>query len=185
VSKIGTPQLVVCTTTLSGAQGSLVIQPNGTSCLQHATVTGNVQVRPGARLFVEHSSTTGPIVADAPAIFGLRDSSVGGAVTVADASGFVLVGEPTDDACGGNTFTAGLVLQNNHSGAEVGANHISGSASVNGTSGNGQFSEDQGAEIEGNVISGSLACSGNNPPPKNDGQLNSVAGSRNGQCVGL
>jgi hypothetical protein len=184
VAKIAT-QLVACTATLSGAQGSLVIQPDGTTCLEHATVSGSVQVRPGARLSVEHSSTTGPIVADAPASIGLCDSSVRGAVSVSDASGFVLVGDPTDDACGGNTITAGLVLQNNHSGVEVGANHIGSSASVNGTSGNGPFPEDQGAEIEGNVIGGSLACSGNNPAPKNDGQLNSVAGSRNGQCVGL
>jgi hypothetical protein len=150
-------QLVVCTTTLSGAQGTLVIQPNGTTCLQHATVSGSVQVLPGARLFVEHSSTTGPIVADMPAFFGVCDSSVGGAVLVADASGSVLVGDPTDDACGGNTISAGVVLQNNHSGVEVAANHIG----------------------------GSLVCSGNNPAPKNDGQPNTVTGARSGQCAGL
>jgi hypothetical protein len=184
VTKIAT-QLVACSTTLSGAQGSLVIQPNGTTCLQNATVSGSVQVRPGARVFVEHSSTTGPIVADAPAFFGLCDSSVRGSVTVADATGFVLVGDPTDDACGGNTIGAGVVLQNNHSGAEVAANHISGSVSVSGTTGSGPFPEDQGAEIEGNVIGGSLVCSGNNPAPKNDGQPNTVTAARSGQCAGL
>jgi hypothetical protein len=185
VAKFSTGLNVMCTTTLSGAQGSLVIQPNGTTCLEHATVSGNVQVRPGARLFVEHSSTTGPIVADAPAFFGLCDSSVRGSVSVSDASGFVLVGDPTDDACGGNTVTAGLVLQNNHSGVEVAANHVGGSVSISGTTGSGPFPEDQGAEIEGNVIGGSLVCSGNNPAPKNDGQPNTVTAARSGQCASL
>jgi hypothetical protein len=40
---------------------------------------------------------------------------------------------------------------------------IGGSVSINGTSGNGPFPEDQGAEIEGNVIGGSLACGRNTP----------------------
>jgi hexosaminidase len=39
--------------------------------------------------------------------------------------------------------------------------------------------------IGGNLIVGPLTCSGNNPPPTNNGAPNTVFGRRSGQCAGL
>jgi hypothetical protein len=40
-------------------------------------------------------------------------------------------------------------------------------------------------EIEANLVVGMLACSGNTPPPTNDGRPNTVIGIRTGQCATL
>jgi hypothetical protein len=39
--------------------------------------------------------------------------------------------------------------------------------------------------VSANTIIGTLACSGNVPPPVNDGKPNSVTGPVTGQCTGL
>jgi hypothetical protein len=39
--------------------------------------------------------------------------------------------------------------------------------------------------VSGNTVVGPLACSGNQPPPTNDGQPNTVSGPKSGQCSGL
>jgi hypothetical protein len=39
--------------------------------------------------------------------------------------------------------------------------------------------------VGGNLIIGVLSCSGNEPPPVNGGDLNTVVGWRSGQCVDL
>jgi hypothetical protein len=184
VAKVA-PQIVPCTTSLSGSQGRLVIQPGGTTCLQNATVNGAIRVVPGAGLFVDHSIINGAILAEAPSFFGLCASTVKGATSVKHASGFVLVDDPADDACGGNTITGEVDLQDDHGSVEVAANHISGSLRITGTSGTGLFAEDTRAEIQANVIGGALECSDNSPAPTNDGQPNTVAGAKAGQCLNL
>ncbi|MGW2256162.1 hypothetical protein ACWCXH_39425, partial [Kitasatospora sp. NPDC001660] len=73
----------------------------------------------------------------------------------------------------------------NTGGLEVVGNHIGVSMLVSGNSGTGPFPEDNRPEIEGNTIGGSLSCSGNTPPPTNDGHPNTVAGARGGQCSTL
>jgi hypothetical protein len=142
-------------------------------------------VRPGAQVLIEGSHIGGAISANGPAFFGLCDSTVGGSVSVNNATGFVLIGDPSDDGCGGNTITRSVVLRDNHHAVEVAANHIQEDLAVDGTSGTGPFPEDVGAEIEGNVIGGVLDCRNNAPAPTNDGQPNSVSGTRAGQCSGL
>jgi hypothetical protein len=136
-------------------------------------------------VFIEHATIGGALVAQAPAFFGMCETTAQGGVSVQQATGFVLLGDPTDDACGGNTIKGGVVLQDNQSGVEVAANHIVGALVVSHTSGVGLFPDDRSAEVEGNVINGGLVCSNNQPPPTNDGQPNSVTGSRAGQCLGL
>jgi hypothetical protein len=178
-------ELVACTNTITGSHEALIVQSGGTTCLDNARISGALSVQPGARLFVNHSSIDGAIVANGPAFFGLCDAAITSSVSVREATGFVLVGDPTDDACGGNIISGAVVLQNNHSGVEVAANHVGGSVVANGTSGTGLFPEDKGTEIEGNVIRGALSCSDNDPVPTNDGQPNSVTGAKSGQCASL
>ncbi|MFJ9448545.1 hypothetical protein ACIRRH_43135 [Kitasatospora sp. NPDC101235] len=74
---------------------------------------------------------------------------------------------------------------NNTGGLEAIGNRIGGSLTVIGNSGTGPFPEDNHPEIEGNTIAGSLACSGNTPPPTDDGHPNTVTGARAGQCSTL
>ena len=108
-----------------------------------------------------------------------------GNVNVSGASGFVLLGDPGDDLCGGNRFNGAVILGSNHGGLELAANRIANNTSVTGTTGTGPFPEDNRAEIEANTITGNLACSGNSPPATNDTQPNTVSGNRTGQCSAL
>jgi hypothetical protein len=39
--------------------------------------------------------------------------------------------------------------------------------------------------VAANTVSGPLRCSGNEPPPVNNGQPNTVDGPRSGQCTDL
>jgi hypothetical protein len=178
-------RLVACTTSLTDTYASLTIAAGGTTCLEGAHVMGALLVQPGARVFIQHAVITGAVLAEAPAFFGVCDTIVRGSVFVQQATGFVLVGDPSDDLCSGNTIAGGLRLQNNQGGAEVAANHISGGVLISGTSGIGVFPEDRATEIEANVIDGGLVCRDNTPAPTNDGQSNTVTGGRGGQCAGL
>jgi hypothetical protein len=42
-----------------------------------------------------------------------------------------------------------------------------------------------GTLLAGNTIAGPLACSGNNPPPTDAGQPNTVTAGASGQCATL
>jgi hypothetical protein len=101
---------------------------------------------------------------------------------VTNTTGFVLIGDPGDDACAGNQLRSSVGLSSNQGDVEVGANRISSSLSVSGTTGTGPFAEDTNAEIEANTIASSLSCSANSPAPTNGGQPNTVSGGRTGQC---
>jgi len=111
-------------------------------------------------------------------IFALCSSKVTGDVSVSKATGFVVVGDPGDDACGGNTLGHNLTLSSNTSGVEVSHNpSIGGNLSVTGTKGIGPFGDDTRAEIEANTVKGSASCSSNTPASTNDGQSNTVTGT--------
>ncbi|WP_035803876.1 hypothetical protein [Kitasatospora mediocidica] len=101
-------------------------------------------------------------------------STIGTTTTVSGSTGCVVVGDPADDGRTGNQLNGYLLLNDNHSGLEAIANHVTGSVQVQGTTGAGPFPEDTRAEIEGNTIGGTLSCSGNTPPPTNDGHPNTV-----------
>jgi hypothetical protein len=103
-------------------------------------------------------------------------------VNISGSTGFVLLGDPGDDGCAGNTFRATMTLSSNQGGLELGHNQI-GNTTVTGTTGTGPFRDDVGAEIEANTIGGNLKCSGNTPAATNDGQPNTVTGNRTGECA--
>ena len=99
-------------------------------------------------------------------------------------TGFVLIGDPGDDACAVNTLKSGLTLTNNTGGFEAVGNSIAGTVSATGNSGHGPFAEDNGVELEGNTIHGGLSCSGNSAVT-NDGNTNTVTGAKTGQCAAV
>jgi hypothetical protein len=159
--------------------------PSGATCITNGNIPGNIYVPAGQSLVLTNSTVGGSITASNPASITVCGSTVNGAVTISGATRFVLLGDPGDDRCAGNTFRGNMTLSNNTGGLEVGSNHISGNTYVSGNSGAGPFlPDDDRPEIEGNTVGGYLYCTGNSPGLKNDGPPNnSVAGARYGQCV--
>jgi hypothetical protein len=160
--------------------------PPGTSiCLIGRNIPGSVNVPAGQSLFLQNSTVGGSVNASNPSSITVCNTTVNGSMTISGATGFVLLGDPSDDNCPGNTVRGNVTLQNNTGGLELESNHISGNAAVFGNSGLGRVpGEDDRPEIEVNTIGGYLACSGNSPGVKNDGPPNNtVTGARSGQCA--
>jgi uncharacterized repeat protein (TIGR01451 family) len=142
---------VTCATTVAGTRsGTLTLGPGSTCIAAGAHVTGSVIVHAGAAVDLEGATIDGPIDAtDAPSAFRLCGSTVGGSVSVSNATGFVLVGDPGDDACPVNTIHGSLSLKNNTHGVEAIGNHVSGAVLASGNSGAGPFADDTGPDISG------------------------------------
>jgi len=156
----------------------------GTTCIRGATIGGSLIVPAGASVVVVDSTIRGSLTATKPGSVSVCDSTVGGRARISRATGFVLLGDPGDDICAGNTFRSSVTLSSNHGGLDVGANNITGNTSVTRTDGVGPFPDDVGAEIVGNTIGGRLTCS-RNSSVTNDGPPNSHNGTGIGQCAGL
>lgn len=178
--------VVACTNTRSGTiNGGLTV--TGSTCLINATVKGAITVQPGAALSISNSSLNGSLTSTkATAISICGSNARNGSVTITGTTGFVLLGDNGDDgtpACAGSAFSGSVTLNGNLGQAEVGGNSFNGALTINNTSGVGPDLETTATEIEGNTIAGSLSCTGNVPPPTNDGQPNNVTGGRFGQCA--
>jgi hypothetical protein len=158
----------------------------GTSiCLIGRNIPGSINVPAGQSLVLINSTVGGSVNASNPASITVCNTTVNGSVNISGASGFVLLGDPGDDNCPGNSFGSTVYLANDHGGVEVSHNqHIGGSLILSGDSGS-PLLDDAHPEVEANVISGSLSCSGDSPPASNDGQHNTVSGTRTGECAGF
>ena len=176
-------QNVTCTSNAVSTSGSLHVGSTGSTCIMGITVGGGVVAGPGAKVFISNSTVHGALTAHDAALVGLCGSTVDG-LTVQSTTGFVVIGDPADDGCAGNTIGGSVSLHANSGDAEVWSNSVAGSIVVDGTTGTGPFPDDTRAEIGLNVMTGSLVCNGNTPAPTNDGQSN-TEGSATGQCTGL
>jgi hypothetical protein len=174
-------QTVSCDHTITGSTRSLTVSPTGSTCISGGTIKGNLTVPAGANLSLV-GATIGGVLNIRGAGSVIVCGTTTGNVSVSGATGFVLLGDPDDDACAANTFRGRVSLSDNHGGVELAGNQINGAMSVSGTTGAGPFSDDAGAEIESNTIGGALACSGNSPVASNDARPNSVKGARRGEC---
>jgi hypothetical protein len=148
-------------------------------------VHGSVLSGKGTALFVGNSTIRGSVHSRGGTLVGVCGTSVRGSVLVTRASRFVVIGDPRDDGCATNRVGGQVSLRSDRGGTELSGNHIGGTVNARGNSGTGPFPEDFTTEIEANTIGGSLHCTGNSPPPTNDGQPNSVTGSRTQQCAGF
>ena len=175
-------QTVTCDHTITGSTRSVAVSPIGSTCISGATIKGNLTVPAGANL-----SLVGATIGGALNIRGAGSVTVCGTTTgnvsVSGATGFVLLGDPDDDACATNTFRGRVTLSDNHGGVELAGNQIRGALSVSGTTGAGPFPDDAGAEIEANAIGGTLKCSANSPVATNDHRHNTAQGNRSGECA--
>ena len=153
---------------------------SGQSICISGKVTGGVSVQSGGALFLNGANVSGGISSNGAAAIRFCGSTISGNVPVSGTTGFVMIGDGDDDgtpACADNTITGTVTISGNTGGIEVGGDTINGTLSVSGNTGGDD------PEIEGNHISGSLSCAtSNNPALDNDGQRNTVGGSRTGQC---
>jgi hypothetical protein len=181
-------QQVTCTSNAASTSGSLKISGTGSTCVVGIHVGGAIIAGAGSKLFLSDSTVGGAVKAVNAALVGICSSTIGstidGTSAIVGTTGFVVVGDPGDDACGGNTIDGSLLLRDNTGDAEAWSNVITGSLILSGTSGIGPFPDDTQAELGSNLITGSLNCAGNGPPPVNDGQPNTAA-DYIGQCIGL
>jgi uncharacterized repeat protein (TIGR01451 family) len=173
---------VHCQNTLSGNQASVPYLSGGSWCLSGVTTNGSVNAAAGTTVVITNSSIGGGITASSPNSVSVCGSTVNGSVYISGASGFVLLGDPGDDNCAGNSFGSGVTLSNNHAGVEVSHNSkIGGTLTLSANSGSALF-DDAHPEVEANTIYGNLNCYNDTPAAINDGQHNTVSGARNGEC---
>lgn len=166
-----------CTTTITGTHSGPLTIGSGTTCLDQATITGPVKITTGAVVSITGSKLGGPLSASSPGSLAVCGTAVSGPVSVTDATGAVLLGGTSTSPCGSDSFGGPVTLSANTDGVTLAGTTVSGPATVNSNSG--------GTVVAGNTIGGPLSCSGNNPPPTDEGQPNTVSGPATGQCSSL
>jgi arabinogalactan endo-1,4-beta-galactosidase len=144
-----------CDTVLTGRHTGPLTVSTGVTCLNGATVVGPVTIQPGAGLQADGARITGPVTAHGPGVVILCGTELTGPVGLTGGAS-VTVGDPVLDCA---------------------PNRVTGPVTVRDTSG--------WNVIAGNTITGPLACSGNQPPPVDNGATNQVQGPKSGQCRGL
>lgn len=134
--------LVICTVNITGNHPAALIASGDSTCVVNATLGGAIVVPKGTSLAVIDSTVGGSINAtnmdNAVEVCG---SHVGGAVTIMNAKGLVIVGDPGDANCAVNVISGTLMLRNNNHGVEAIGNTV-GSQLISGNSGPGPFPGD-------------------------------------------
>jgi hypothetical protein len=161
-----------------------VLFVSGSTCINNATVNGAIVVLPGAALSLTNSTVNGAIISVGAKAVTYCADTLSGASSISATSGFVLIGDDGNHgfSCGGNVLRGALSLTGNKGQLELGGNQIAGGVSITFTSGSGPTVGNSISEIEGNRIWGALWCTGNTPPPSDNGHPNQVTGATSGQC---
>jgi hypothetical protein len=139
------------------------------------TITGNyvgpVIVSRGLTCFAHGSTVTGPVSVAAGASLHANGAKVTGPVAAQGAARVELTG---------SVLVGPISLRNGTTKLSLVSNHVTGPVSLrDNVTGSAPIA------VSGNTIVGPLACSGNQPPPVNDGHPNTVNGPVSGQCKGL
>ena len=160
-----------CTTTIIGGAG-FTAGP-GVTCVTGGTVHGPVTVPAGATLAITGATISGSLHATGAALLSICGSTVTGPVNVSGSTGPVQIGGA---GCAPSTITGPVTLSGNTGGIQLSGTTITGPVTVNNNTG--------GTVVAASNITGSLGCTGNSPPPTDNGQP-STAHSATGQCSGL
>jgi uncharacterized repeat protein (TIGR01451 family) len=182
VQATATTTVSSCTATnnVTGQQPGSVNASSGSWCIVNATIPGSLTVGSGATVTVLNSTIAGGISSSGAGSLKVCGTSAGSGVSVSNSTGFVVLGDPIDDNCAGNTFHGSVSVTSNHAGVELGSNTITAGLTV--ISNHGASGEDLHPEVEANHIGSSLICPGNSPAAINDGHPNTVGGTRTGDC---
>jgi hypothetical protein len=140
---------VACDHTVTGPhRGSLVLGA-GSTCILDTTIQGAVIIRAGASLDLESSTITGAIIATGGASAVRMCGSSASSVTVENATGFVVIGDPTD-GCPANTLSGSLTLIGNTGGVQAIGNTVGGAVTAIANTGTGPFPDDTAPNVSGN-----------------------------------
>jgi hypothetical protein len=173
-----------CTTT---ANSGLTVKSGQSICVT-GKVNGGLTVQSGGALYLNGATVNGGVTATGATSLRVCGSTINSGLSASDTSGFVTIGDGSDDGppgCAANSISGGVTLTSGHGGFEVAANSISGGATFTGDTGAGPTTEDAVPEVEGNSITGGLSCATSNSPAlTNGGQKNTVTGTKSGQCSG-
>jgi hypothetical protein len=156
----------------------------GSWLLQGITVGTTLTVSPGTSVVILNSTIGSAVTANSPGAVAICGSTLRSTLTVTGATGFVLVGDPTDAGCAPNKVASALNLANNTGGVSLRSNQLLSTATVDNNAGGGLFPVDVNPVVADNKISSALGCTGNSPLPVNAGQLN-TAPYKTGQCASL
>jgi alpha-tubulin suppressor-like RCC1 family protein len=154
-------------------------------------VFGIVTIRGNGSLDAEGATIQGALTATGGTGLRMCSSTVTGPTSISGMNGVILIGDAGDDGspgCGANTLRGTVTLTGNAGSLELGGNQIQAAVTVNNNHTTTISTPPENAtttEIEANRIFGTLACTGNTPPPTNDGKPNTVIGPRTGQCTTL
>lgn len=137
----------VCDTTITGAHGAVVVT-QGTTCIEHAKISGGVTVAAGASVIIEHSTISGGVSENKPNGTQICGSTIAGGVTVTGSTGFVLIGDPTNGCARNNVGS--IVASNNHYGLVIVNNIVHGGLTATNNSGAGPLPGQTGPIVAGN-----------------------------------
>ncbi|WP_433293700.1 Ig-like domain repeat protein [Pseudonocardia sp. CA-142604] len=163
----------------------------GPVCLGPGTqILGPVTISGSGSLNAEGAIIQGPLIATSGTGLRVCATTVNGPTSISGINGVIVIGDAGDDGsppCGANTLRGAATLRGNTGFVELGGNQILGPLTVNDNTTTISVPPENATatEIEANRIVGILACSGNTPPPTNDGRPNTVIGIRTGQCAAL
>jgi hypothetical protein len=136
------PYTVTCAVTITGSHPAAVIIKTN-ACIVNAKVGGAVILDKGASVDVENSTLSGSLDAGTtPGAIRVCASSISGSVTVKNAGGLVIVGDPGDANCAANSIVGSLLLTDNSNGLEAIDNTVVGTIQITGNSGSGPFPGD-------------------------------------------
>lgn len=172
------------TSTLSGNVSGPVTVASGQSVIvTDGQVVGPITIQAGGALQLVNTRVTNGVVATNPSFLSVCNSQISApsglptqGVVVSGSGTPLRIGDPAN-GCAGNRIAGDVRLTSNTGGLTLGANVISGNVTVD-TNTIGT------AIVKANSVFKALGCAGNNPPPVNNGQVNSAA-SKTGQCSGL
>ncbi|MDQ4069441.1 MAG: hypothetical protein M3203_08225 [Actinomycetota bacterium] len=171
----------VCTTTITGEVGNVVVPSGSVTCINGGFVTGSITVERGGSLVLNGARVMGGITSQGSTGIRICGSQITGprtSVSISGTAGPVIIGDGTP-ACPRNDISGSVRLENNHS-VELDTNRVSGNVALIGTSGS-----PVAPVVAANQITGGLDCFDNVPPPTNEGRPNAVVGPRTGQCAAL
>ncbi len=180
-----------CDTTITGVHGGSLRVTAGLTCLAHgSSVIGAVRVSAGASLYATGATVIGPVtVGGSGAVAQLLRSSVAGPVSAFGAatlelSGSSVTGPVTTDRTAsvrllGSSVVGPVLVSRSTVAVVLSDNTVVGPVTLS-----GNVTAPTPIVVAGNVVT-ELRCSGNDPPPVNDGRPNTVTGEATGQCVGL
>ncbi|MFW6091724.1 MAG: peptidase M64, partial [Actinomycetota bacterium] len=155
-----------CDETVTGRHNGGLRVADGVTCLEGATVNGEVTVAAGASLVATDSTVRGGLEAGGAEVVQLLGTTVNGATEIADTG--------TDVTASGSTFNGGIILTGNTQvPPDEGAERFS------------EFGFEYGPILAGNTVNGDLSCDGNSAAVADFGAANEVSGSASGDCADL